>query len=98
MRSVASKSLGSTTLLWMVLVLVTVPWGGSEVTGRYGVGSLGRVDLMFFQATLAWTFAVARIFGRCFAIISNVRPGYVQKFALLISVINVVGTGEKAAR
>ena len=37
-RSVASKSLGSTTVMWMVLVLVTVAWGGSEVTGRSGVG------------------------------------------------------------
>ena len=96
-RSVASKSLGSTTVMWMVLVLVTVAWGGSEVTGRSGVGYLGRFDLMFFQASLAWPFAVASIFGRCFAIISNVRPGHVEKFPLLISIINVVGTEGKAA-
>ena len=37
-RSVASKSLGYTTVMWMVLVLVTVAWGGSDVTGRSGVG------------------------------------------------------------
>ena len=38
-RSVASKSLGSTTVMWIVLVLVNVAWGGSEVTGMSGVGS-----------------------------------------------------------
>ena len=53
---------------------------------------------MFFRESLAWTFAVARLFGRCFAISSDVRPGHVENFPLLIAVINVVGTGEKAAR
>ena len=38
-RSVANKSLGLNTVMWMVLVLVTVAWGGSEVTGRSGIGS-----------------------------------------------------------
>ena len=38
-RSVAIKSMGSTTVMWMVLVLVTVAWGGSEVIGGSGVGS-----------------------------------------------------------
>ena len=38
-RSVTRKSLVSTTVMWMVLVLVTVAWGGSEVTGRSEVGS-----------------------------------------------------------
>ena len=63
--SVASKSLGSTTVMWMFLILVNVVWGGSEVTGRSGVGSWGLVDLTFFLASLSWPFAVARLFGRC---------------------------------
>ena len=53
---------------------------------------------MFYRASLARTFAVARLFGRCFAINSAVRLGHVEKFTLLIAVINVVRTGEKAAR
>ena len=98
MRSVASKSLGLTTVMWIVLVLVTVAWGGSEVTGRSGVGSWGLVDLTFFIASFSWTFAVARIFGRCFDMSSAVSPGHVEKLPLFIVVINVVWTGEKAAR
>ena len=88
-RSVAIKALGSTTLMCMVLVLVT---------GRYGVGSWGRVDLMFFLASLSWPFAVEKIFGRCFDMSSAVSPGYVEKFPFLIAIINVVGAGEKAAQ
>ena len=88
-RSVASKSLGSTTAMWMVLVLVT---------GRSGVGSWGLVDLTFFLASLLWPFAVARFFGICFDMSSAVSPGHVEKLPLLITVINVVGTGGKAAR
>ena len=53
---------------------------------------------MFFLASFSWHFSVARLFGRCFAISSDVRPGHVEKFPLFISVINVVGTGGKAAR
>ena len=89
MRSVASRSLGSTTLMCLVLVLVT---------GRSGVGSWGLVDLIFFLASLSWPFAVARIFGRCFDMSSALSPGHVEKLPLFIVVINVVGTGEKAAR
>ena len=37
-------------------------------------------------------------FGICFDMSSAVSPGHVEKFTLLIAVINVVGTGEKAAR
>ena len=88
-RSVASKSLGSTTVMCMVFDLVT---------GRSGVGSWGLVDLTFFLASLSWHFAVARLFGRFFEMSSAVSPGHVEKLPLLIAVINVVGTGEKAAR
>ena len=73
----------------MVLVLVT---------GRSGVGSWGLVDLTFFLASLSWHFAVSRLFGRCFDMISAVSPGHVEKLPLLIVVINLAGTGEKAAR
>ena len=88
-RSVTRKSLGSTTMMCMVLVLVT---------GRSGVGSWGLVDLIFFLASLSWPFAVARLFGRCFDMSSAVSPVHVEKLPLLIDVINVVGTGEKAAQ
>ena len=87
-RYVASKSLGSTTVMCMVLVIVT---------GRSGVGSWGLVDLTFFLASLSWPFAVARLFGRLFDMSSAVSPGHVEKLPLLIAVINVVGTGEKLA-
>ena len=83
-RSVAIKSLGSTTVMCMVLVLVN---------GRYGVGSWGLVDLTFFLASLSWNFAVARLFGRCFDMSAAVSTGHVEKLPLLIDVINVVGTG-----
>ena len=96
--SVASKSLGSIAVMRIVLVLVSGAGGGSEVTGRYGVGSGGQVDLTFFLASLAWPFSVARLFGRCLDISSAVSPGHVDKFLLLISVIKVLGTGQKAAR
>ena len=75
--------------MWMVLVLVT---------GRSGVGSWGLVDLTFFLASLSCPFAVARLFVRCFEMSSAVSPGHVEKLPLLIDVINVVGTGEEAAR
>ena len=75
------------------MCMVLVP-----VTGRSGVGSWGLVDLTFFLASLLWPFAVARLFGRCFYMSSDVSPGHVEKLPLLIAVINVVGTGEKAAR
>ena len=88
-RSVASKLLGSTTVMYMVLVLVT---------RRSGVGSWGLVELMFFLASLSRPFAVASIFGRFFDMSSAVSPGHVDKLPLLIAVINLVGTGEKAAR
>ena len=97
-RSVASKSLGLTTVMRIVLVLVSGAEGGSEVTGRSGVGSGGRVDLTFFRASLAWPFDVARLFIRCLAISSAVRPCHVEKFPSLISVIKLLGTGQKAAR
>ena len=80
----------------IVLVLVSGAGGGSTVTGRSGVGSGVRVDLTFFRARLAWTFAVARIFGRCLDISSAVRLGHVEKFSLLIAIIKVLGTGQKA--
>ena len=48
MRSAAKKSLGLTTEIQIVLFLVSGAGGGSEVTGRFGVGSSGRVDLTFF--------------------------------------------------
>ena len=88
-RSIASKSLGSTTVMSIVLVLVTK---------RSGVGSWGLVDLTSFLASLLWTFAVARLFVRCFGISSAVSPGHVEKLSLLIAEINVVGTRGKAAR
>ena len=72
--------------------------GGSELTGRSWVGSDGRVDLTFFRASLAWPFAVARLFGGLLDISSDVRPGHVDKFPLLIAVIKLLGTGQKAAR
>ena len=98
MRSVASKSLGLTTVMRIVLVLVSGAGGGLEVTGRSGVESGERVDLTFFRARLAWPFDVARIFVRCLAISSDVRPGHVEKLPLLISVIKVLGNGQKTAR
>ena len=67
-------------------------------TGRSWFGSWGLVDLTFFLASLLWPFDVARLFGRCFDISSTVSPGHVEKLPLLIAVINVVGTGGKAAR
>ena len=97
-RSIASKSLGLTTVMRIVLVLVSGAGGGAEVTGRSGVGYGMRVDLTFFRASFAWTFAAARLSGRCLAISSAVRPGHVEKFPLLIAVIKVLGTGQKAAR
>ena len=98
MRSVANKSLDLKTVMRIVLVLVSGAGGGSEVTGRSGVGSGGRVDLIFFRERLAWPFAVARFFGRCLYISSAVRPGHVEKFPLLIAVINVIGTGNKTGQ
>ena len=95
---VTSKSLGSITVMRIVLVLVSGAGGGSEVTRRSGVGSGGRVDLIFFRGRLAWPFAVARFFGRCLYISSAARPGHVEKFTLLIAVIKVLGTGQKTAR
>ena len=61
-------------------------------------GSWGLVDLTFCLASLLWTFADSRLFGRCLDISSTVSPGHVEKLPLLIAEINVVGTGEKAAR
>ena len=61
-------------------------------------GSWGLVDLTFCLASLLWPFYVARIFGRCLDISSAVSPGHVDKLPLLIEEINIVGTGEKAAR
>ena len=102
MRSVAIKSFGSIKVMRIVLVLVSGDGGGSVVTGRSGVGygvyAGGRVDLTFFWESLAWPFAVSGLLGRCLAISSAVRPGHVEKFSLLISVIKVLGTGQKAAR
>ena len=77
----------------IVLILVSGAGGGSEVSGRSGVGSCGRVDLKFYRESLAQPFAVARILGRCLDISSAVRPGHVEKFPLLIAVINVPWTG-----
>ena len=51
-----------------------------------------------FWGKLGMDFAVANIFGRCFAISSIVRAGHVEKFPFLIAVINVLGTGQKTAR
>ena len=53
---------------------------------------------MFFLSSFECTFAVARIFGRCVAISSAIRPGHVEKFSLLIAVINVLGTGQNTAQ
>ena len=89
MRSVASKSLGSTTVMCMVLVLMT---------GRSGVGSWRLVDLMFFLGSLPWPFSVAKLFGRCFDMSSAVSPVHVEKLPLLIAVIIAVGAGGNAAR
>ena len=58
-------------------------------------GSWGLVDLKFCLDILLWTFAVARLFGRCLDISSAVSPGHVDKLPLLIAEINVVGTGGK---
>ena len=52
---------------------------------------------MFFRASLLWPFAVARLFGICFDMSSAVSPGHVEKFPLLIALINVVRDGEKVA-
>ena len=52
MRYVASKSLGWTTVMRIVLVLVSSAGGGSEVTERSGVGSCGQVDQTFFGQAL----------------------------------------------
>ena len=82
----------------IVLVRVSGAGGGSEVTGRSGVGSCGRVERTFFRESLAWHFAVARLFRRCFAISSAIRPVHVEKFPLLIAIIKVLGTGQKAER
>ena len=101
-RSVASKSHGSITVMRIVLVLVSGAGGGSEVTGKSGVGSRvgagGRVDLTFFRASLAWPFAVARLFGRCLDIRSAVRSSHVKKFPLLMAAIKVQGNRQKSAR
>ena len=86
---IASKSLGSTTVMCMVLILVT---------GRSGAGSWGLVDLTFFLASFSWNFSVAMLFSRCFDMSSAVSPGHLEKLPFSISVINAVGTGEKAAR
>ena len=83
-RSVASKSFGSTTLMSMVLVLVT---------RRSGLGSWDLVYLKFFLASLSSHFAVARLFGRFFDMSFVVSPSHVDKLPLLIAVINVVSTG-----
>ena len=72
-------------MIWTVLVLATG-------------GSWGLVDLTFCLVSLLWPFAVARLFGRCLDISSDVSPGHVEKLPLLIAEINVVGTGEKAVR
>ena len=53
---------------------------------------------MFFRARLSCHFSVAGLFGRCFDVSSSVSPSHVETFPFLIDVINVVGTGEKAAR
>ena len=102
MRSVASKSLGSITVMRIVLALVSGAGGGSEVTGRSwvgsGVGAGGRVDLTFFLESLAWPFSVASHFGRCLGISSAVRPGHVENFPLLMAAIKVLWVGQKAAR
>ena len=83
-NTVASKSRGSTTVIWTVLVLAT----GT---------SWGLLDLTFCLANLLWLFDVERLFVRCLDISSAVRPGQVEKFPLLIAEINLVGTREKAA-
>ena len=70
----------------MVLVLETV---------RSWVGSWGLVDLTFFLASLLWSFAVARLFGRCFDISSALSPDHVEKLPFSIAKIDVVGTGGK---
>ena len=98
MRSVASKSLGSITVMQIFLVLVSGAGCGSAVTGRSGVGSGVRVDLTFFRASLAYHFAVAGFFGRFLDISSALRLGHVEKFSLLVAVIKVLGTGQKLAR
>ena len=61
-------------------------------------GSWGLVDLTFCLASLLWPFAVARLFGRCLDISSDVSPGHVETLPLLIAEINVVGTGGKSAQ
>ena len=47
MRYVARNSFVSITVMRIVLVLVSSDEGGSEVTGRSGVGSCGQVDQTF---------------------------------------------------
>ena len=51
-RFVTSKSLSSTTVMRIVLILVSGVGGISEVTGRSGVGSYRRVDRTFFGQAL----------------------------------------------
>ena len=102
MRSVASKSLGSITVMRIVLDLgggagVVAGSTGSSGDGA-GVMTGTRVDRTFFLASLSWPFAVARLLGRCLDIKSAVRPGQEEKFPALMAEMNVLGTGQKAAR
>ena len=67
---------------------------GTEQEHRAGM----RVERTFLWASFAWPFAVARLLGRCLEINSAVRPGQVEKFPALMAEMNVLGTGQKAAR
>ena len=84
MRSVASKSLGSITVMRIVLDLgvgdgVAADNAGSSGDGA-GSGAGMRVEQTFLQASFAWPFAVARLLGRCLEINFVVRPSQVEKF------------------
>ena len=102
MRSVASKSLGSITVMRIVLDLGVGAGVAADNAGSSGDGAGSRagmrVERTFLRASFAWPFAVARLLGRCLEINSAVRPGQVEKFPALMAEMNVLGTGQKAAR
>ena len=101
-RSVTIKSLGSITAMQIVLDLGGGDRVAPESTGSSGDKAGGRagahVDRTFLRASLAWPFAVARLFGRCFEIKSAVRPDHVEKLLALMAEMNEIGTGQKEGR
>ena len=74
-RSVASKSLGSRTVMRIFLVLLFGAGGGSEVTGKSGVGSRvgagGHVDLTIRITVIEPCDFLATDLTGCFPTISS---------------------------